>query len=431
MMLFSSRFSQAHGRLVQAGACFAAALLVGGCGAGYRPVISPINPSGPPPQPQSLVAVVSAPKPVTPGVPAAGVATIIDYAGDTIMAQTNIGPGPTSFSIDETGSNGYTVNTDGTLTNFPVATNLQQKQVEYTTLPTGTKVVNLFSPSAGLWASDLNGNVTDVLTGVPATFKLAIPVSPTPVMVVGPGLIGQRNYAVTQNFADPTVGCVAGLLVYEANSDSATARGGTEYWGYEIGLRRAESRLAGLVGVSGCLYAVRRSAYRPIAPTLISDFVVALQVRERGLKTVLEPAAVCYEKTLDRARGELSMRVRVAIRSIHALVVERRILNPLRYKMFAWQVWSHKVLRYASPFFILLCFFATLTLYRDAWYFAFAIAQCLFAVVGAMGFLLDSRSAGLGFIGKPYYFVLTNLASFIAVLRYARGDRVVTWTPVR
>jgi len=125
------------------------------------------------------------------------------------------------------------------------------------------------------------------------------------------------------------------------------------------------------------------------------------------------------------------MRVRVAIRSIHALVVERRILNPLRYGMFAWQVWSHKVLRYASPFFILLCFLATLILYRDPWYFAFAVVQCLFAIVGAMGFLLDSHTARVGFLRKPYYFVLTNLASLIAVLRYARGDRIVTWTPVR
>jgi cellulose synthase/poly-beta-1,6-N-acetylglucosamine synthase-like glycosyltransferase len=237
--------------------------------------------------------------------------------------------------------------------------------------------------------------------------------------------------ALVDNFADARVGCVAGLLVYEAQSNSATAQGGTEYWGYEIGLRRAESRLAGLVGVSGCLYAVRRSAYRPIAPTLISDFVVALQVREHGLKTVLEPAAACYENTLDHAGGELAMRVRVAIRSIHALVVERRVLNPLRYGLFAWQVWSHKVLRYASPFFILLCFLATVALYRDPRYLAFAIAQFLFVAIGTIGFLLDPRTPHIGVLRKPYYFLLTNLASFIAVLRYARGDRIVTWTPVR
>jgi DNA-binding beta-propeller fold protein YncE len=208
MMLFSSRLGQAQARLVQAGAVLLAGALVAGCGAGYRPVISPINPSGPGSQPSSFAAVVSSPSPTTPGE-----ATIIDYAGDTIMAQAPIGPGPKSFSMDGSGSNGYTVNSDGTLTNFPISSTLQQKQVQYTTLPstpcvannlvsTTDCVLNMYTPNAGMWAADLRGNVTDVLTGFPQTLKLAIPVAPTPLMVIGPGSIGQRNYVISQNFTD-------------------------------------------------------------------------------------------------------------------------------------------------------------------------------------------------------------------------------------
>ena len=70
------------------------------------------------------------------------------------MAQAPIGPGPTAFTVDETGSNGYTVNSDGTLTNFPVSTSCRTKNVDYTTLPTTANAVNLFSPSGGLWAAD-------------------------------------------------------------------------------------------------------------------------------------------------------------------------------------------------------------------------------------------------------------------------------------
>src|SRR6516225_1522581 len=140
MKLFSSRFNQAQARLVKASALVVSGAVLAGCGAGYRPVISPINPSGPAPQPSSQVAVVSSTGLTTPGV-----ATIVDYAGDTIMATAPIGPGPQSFTIDQTGSNGYTVNTDGTLTNFPVSNNLQQKNVEYSTLPSTANIVNLFS----------------------------------------------------------------------------------------------------------------------------------------------------------------------------------------------------------------------------------------------------------------------------------------------
>ena len=87
------------------------------------PLLRPINPTGPAPQPHSLVAVVSSPSPTTPGI-----ATILDYAGDTVMAQAPIGPGPLAFSVDENGSTGYTVNSDGTLTNFTVSTIIARKE---------------------------------------------------------------------------------------------------------------------------------------------------------------------------------------------------------------------------------------------------------------------------------------------------------------
>jgi DNA-binding beta-propeller fold protein YncE len=200
MRLFRMNFSQARVRLVQAGVVFAAVALVGGCGNNYRPVVTPVNPSGPPAQPQSLAVVVTAPSPTTPGI-----ATVIDYAGDSILAEANIGPGPTAFTLDETGSSGYTINSDHTITNFPVSTTLQTKSVSYTTLPSTAEPLNLFTPSAGLWAADLYGSLADVFTGSPQTFLLSIPLPPTPVMVVGPGLSGgKRDFAVSQNIATPT-----------------------------------------------------------------------------------------------------------------------------------------------------------------------------------------------------------------------------------
>src|ERR1035437_8168917 len=130
MRLFRMNFGQARVRLVRAVAVLSAAALVAGCGSQYRPVVTPINPSGPPAQPNSLAVVVSAPSPTTPGV-----ATVIDYSGDPVMATAPVGPGPTSFSLDASGTTGYTVNSDGTVTNFPASTNLQAKNVLYTTLP--------------------------------------------------------------------------------------------------------------------------------------------------------------------------------------------------------------------------------------------------------------------------------------------------------
>ena len=202
MSLFPMHLGQAHARLAQAGTALVAVAMVAGCGAGYRPVVTPINPSGPAAQPSSLAVVVSSPSPTSPGI-----ATVIDYSGDTIVAQAQIGPGPTTFTVDATGSAGYTVNSDGTLTNFPVSASLQAKNVFYTTLPSTSQPLSLFSPSSGLWVADLNGNVADVLSGSPATFKLSIPVAPTPVAVVGPGLVSERNYVIAQGAVTSSVAC--------------------------------------------------------------------------------------------------------------------------------------------------------------------------------------------------------------------------------
>lgn len=106
--------------------------------------------------------------------------------------------------MDQLGATGYTVNSDGTLANFPISTSLQAKYVTYSTLSSNANLLNLMSPSAGLWAPDLQGNMVDIFALSPASFKLAIPVAPTPITVVGsPTLAGQREYVVSQNFTDP------------------------------------------------------------------------------------------------------------------------------------------------------------------------------------------------------------------------------------
>jgi len=237
--------------------------------------------------------------------------------------------------------------------------------------------------------------------------------------------------AMAANFADPSVGCVAGRLAYVAQRDEATGHGGTSYWNYEIMLRMAESALGSLIGVSGCLYAVRRGAYRPIAPELISDFVTAMVVREQGLRTVLEPTATCYEETLDRPDRELSMRVRVCMRSLSALASQKRFLDPFRYGAFAWQLWSHKLLRYLSPVFWLIALAANAALALQGRYVWLLAMQLIVLLSGLLGFtpLRASRRARL--LAQPYYFLLTNLASAVSLFRFLRGERIVTWTPLR
>ena len=186
------------------GAALAVAALVSGCGDNYRPVINPVISNGPPPQPTSYAVAVSAPSPTAPGI-----VTIIDYAGDSILDETPIGPGPKLFTLDALGSGAYTINSDGTLSNFRISPSLQANQVSTSTLPSGALPVNVTSPPAGLWITDLSSDVVDVFFGLPQAFKLAIPVATAtsqatlPVVVTGaPTVIGERAYVLSQNLPD-------------------------------------------------------------------------------------------------------------------------------------------------------------------------------------------------------------------------------------
>src|SRR5262245_26816740 len=80
---------------------------------------------------------------------------------------------------------------------------------------------------------------------------------------------------IVRSFADPEVGCVAGQLIYADASSSAVGCGCRSYWGYEKFLKRCESQVDSLIGVSGCLYAVRRSCHARFANDMIDDFVIA------------------------------------------------------------------------------------------------------------------------------------------------------------
>ncbi len=238
--------------------------------------------------------------------------------------------------------------------------------------------------------------------------------------------------ALAPNFADASVGCVAGRLVYVDRTGSAVGSGAKSYWGYETFLKTHESRACSLIGASGCLYAVRRAAYVPLYHEACSDFIIATKMVEQGLRAVYEPSAVCEEETNRQADKELRMRVRVIAQTYTDLWRHRALMNPLRTGFYAVELLSHKVMRYLVPVFLMLVFISTAWLAPRSWFFAaLLVGQLLFYTAAALGWLLER--AGLRFkpLALAHYFVLANLASVIAFYKFVRGERYARWEPIR
>lgn len=230
---------QARVRLVMAGAACVAATLIAGCGSEYSSVITPVNPSGPASQVESYVVAVS-----SPSATAKGTASVIDYSGDSILAQATIGVGPRLFSLDSSGSTGYTLNSDGTIYTFPVSTKLQTKNVSYLTLPSGAEPVNFFTPASGLWISDQHNNQADVLTGSPLSVKYEIPLASQPVMAMSTTSVGQRDFIIEQGL-DATDGTtVLDSNGYDCNSSPRTVNGNGIVESVEIASYTISSKLS-------------------------------------------------------------------------------------------------------------------------------------------------------------------------------------------
>lgn len=234
------------------------------------------------------------------------------------------------------------------------------------------------------------------------------------------------------NFADPSVGCVAGRLVYIDDETTVVGKGAQGYWGYETFLKSAESRACSLIGASGCLYAIRRSAYRPMYPEACSDFLICTDIYRRGLRSVFEPSAVCFEKTNRRARDEWQMRVRVISQTFTDLWRNRDMLNPLRSGFFGIQLISHKVLRYAVPLVLIALFALSAVLATHSQLYTVALAiQCLFYLLALAGWVMDLSGRKITLLAMPLYFVLANLASVVAFYKFLRGETYTRWQPIR
>ena len=238
--------------------------------------------------------------------------------------------------------------------------------------------------------------------------------------------------ALLPNFSDPSVGCVAGKLLYENLEDSSVGEGAKGYWSYERFLKENESRACSLIGVSGCLYGVRRSAYVPMYPEACSDFLICTIMYRQGLRSVYEPKAVCVEETNHRAVEEFQMRVRIIAQTLTDLWRNRDMLNPFRGGIFSIQLLSHKVLRYLVPVFLVCMLISSGLLGYDSVFFAAVfILQVAFYLATLLIWVLESRDLKLGVLAFPLYFVLANLASGIGYYRFLRGERYASWEPNR
>jgi len=239
---------------------------------------------------------------------------------------------------------------------------------------------------------------------------------------------------LTPWFADPTVGVASGrdVSVGDGRVEANVGEGG--YVGYEMHLRRLETRVGGIVGNSGSLYAIRPELHRIPHPEHLSrDFASALVARRAGFRSISVDDAVCFVPRTPSLQREYRRKIRTISRGIQTLFHNRDLLNPLRYGTFAWMLWSHKVARWLLPVSaaVALLGFLLLALAGHLW----ALAPLAGALVGGGGGGIAWRWPGgramPRWISLPAFLTLGNVAVLVAWLQAFRPAGDPTWEPTR
>lgn len=232
---------------------------------------------------------------------------------------------------------------------------------------------------------------------------------------------------VAGQFGDSRVGAVDGRLLYAANADDTTNASQGFYWNYEMKVRRLESQLGWLAVVAGACFAVRRELLQPMDASIGEDCIVPLDVVQQGYLVVHDPAAKAFDEFEEGHGITLRRRIRQTLRNWQGTWSRPALLNPVRHPWYALALWSHKLLRWLSPVFLLVA------LSCSCW--LLITVPNAFSVAASVVYLGLFGAAGLGWIaaalgkripgtGAAFSFVLANTAFLVGVVRATLGRRV-------
>jgi cellulose synthase/poly-beta-1,6-N-acetylglucosamine synthase-like glycosyltransferase len=230
---------------------------------------------------------------------------------------------------------------------------------------------------------------------------------------------------LVRHFDDPGIGAVCGewRLV---RPDGAAADEGI-YWRYELVLRLLESRLGSTLGASGAIYAVRRELFPALPARLVTDdFVIPMKVRSRGFRVLFDPEAVAVETAPAGVEEEFRRRVRIGAGNWQALWYCRELLLP--WKGFvSLAFWSHKVLRWFTPFLLVGGLAANACLLAQPFWRVVFVIQLAFYAAAALGYALRRLRLPAGPLRIAHYFIVINLALALGMARGMLGRQRAAW----
>jgi poly-beta-1,6-N-acetyl-D-glucosamine synthase len=237
---------------------------------------------------------------------------------------------------------------------------------------------------------------------------------------------------LVKHFNEPTVGAVSGLLILRSSKNEMKT-GEYSYWVFENKLKSFESTVCSLLGATGGVYAIRKTLFEPL-PTDISiadDFLIPMEILKKGYRCIFEPLAIAYEELEKWVANEFRRKARIGAQNFNVLFHVSSLLH-VRYGLTAFSLWSHKIIRWFVPFFLLTLTILLPFLSTDSSFFrTLSLFWMFFLLVGIFGWIMDSMKIRVGYLGYPYYYLAMNAALFVGFIRSVTKSQKTTWSVIR
>ena len=232
---------------------------------------------------------------------------------------------------------------------------------------------------------------------------------------------------IARDFTNPKVGAVSSEDRF-ITADGKIAGEGA-YVKYEMWLRKLESSACSLVGLSGSFFACRAEIGQDWNIHIPSDFNTAINSYKNNYIAITDPELVGYYPNIKDETKEFQRKVRTVLRGMAALFHDTTLLNPFKYGFFAFELISHKLMRWLVPWFMLSTLVLNLILIGEhPIYPVILLAQIVFYAMALSGHF-SSTLRNNKVIKLAYFFMQVNLAIARAMIMFITGQRITRWEP--
>ena len=237
-------------------------------------------------------------------------------------------------------------------------------------------------------------------------------------------------FELVKFFKDDKVGLIAANIIKQSPVTKGIVAQEVTYIDLENKIKLAESNAwQAIMGAEGGCFAISADAFKPVPHNfIVDDFYLTLQVIKQKKYTLFNDKAICNEDVFDDKTAEYKRKVRISTGNFQNLNYFKSLLLSF-WRGTAFAFLSHKVLRWLTPFFLIICLISSFFLSFNSIIFSYLFCvQIFYLSLPLIDKLIPIKLKPINFVS---HFYLMNFALLKGFLNYAKGVKSNVWQPVK